>query len=92
MRQVLLVISALLILFGELWSMATERAQYLRQCRHCLQLVFALLSLATAILQICFLSQATSCVSKVRKTKECLRSIEITFNLAYFTNESIFHQ
>lgn len=80
MRQVLLVISALLILFGELWSMATERAQYLRQCRHCLQLVFALLSLATAILQICFLSQATSCVSKVRKTKECLRSIEITFN------------
>ncbi|XP_044035256.1 polycystin-1 isoform X2 [Siniperca chuatsi] len=63
---VLLLISALLILFGELWSLATERAQYLRQCRHWFQLLLALLSLATAILQLCFLSQATLCVSKLR--------------------------
>lgn len=71
-RQVLLLMSALLILFGELWSMATERAQYLHQCRHWLGLVVGLLSLATAILQICFLSQVASCVSKVineKKTK-----------------------
>ncbi|XP_037611724.1 polycystin-1 [Sebastes umbrosus] len=63
---VLLLISALLILFGELWFMAAERAQYLRQCRHWLQLLLALLSLATAILQLCFLSQATCCFSKLR--------------------------
>ncbi|XP_027144915.1 polycystin-1 [Larimichthys crocea] len=62
----LLLISALLILFGELWSMATERAQYLHQCRHWFQLLLASLSLATAILQLCFLSQATSCVSKLQ--------------------------
>ncbi|XP_030255555.1 polycystin-1 [Sparus aurata] len=62
---VLLLIAALLILFGELWFMATERAQYLCQCRHWFQLLLALLSLATAILQLCFLSQATSCVSKL---------------------------
>ncbi|XP_070847293.1 polycystin-1 [Chaetodon trifascialis] len=61
----LLLISALLILFGELWSLAAERAQYLHQCRHWFQLLLGLLSLATAILQLCFLSQATSCVSKV---------------------------
>ncbi|TKS90160.1 Polycystin-1 [Collichthys lucidus] len=61
-----LLISALLILFGELWSMATERAQYLHQCRHWFQLLLASLSLATAILQLCFLSQATSCVSKLQ--------------------------
>ncbi|XP_040885354.1 polycystin-1 [Toxotes jaculatrix] len=63
---VLLLISALLILFGELWSMVTERAQYLHQCRHWYQLLLALLSLATAILQFCFLSLGPSCVSKLR--------------------------
>ncbi|XP_051273916.1 polycystin-1 isoform X2 [Dicentrarchus labrax] len=62
----LLLISALLILFGELWSVATERAQYLCQFRHWLQLLLALLSLATAILQLCFLAQGTSCVSKLQ--------------------------
>ncbi|XP_071319469.1 polycystin-1 [Trachinotus anak] len=62
---VLLLISALLILIGELWSMVTERAQYLQQCRHWFQLLLALLSLATTILQFCFLSLASSCVSKV---------------------------
>ncbi|XP_026207627.1 polycystin-1-like [Anabas testudineus] len=62
--MVLLFISALIILFGELRSMATERAHYLRQCRHWLQLLLALLSLATAILQLSFLSLASSCVSK----------------------------
>ncbi|KAM8836900.1 polycystin-1 isoform 2-T2 [Spinachia spinachia] len=63
---VLLLISALLILCGEVWSMATERAQYLLQCRHWSQLLMALLSLATAIMQLCSLSQATCCVSKLR--------------------------
>ncbi|KAF1374215.1 hypothetical protein PFLUV_G00247310 [Perca fluviatilis] len=63
---VLLLVSALLILLGELWSVATERAQYLRQRKHWFQLLLALLSLATAILQLCFQSQATSCVSKLR--------------------------
>ncbi|XP_047466063.1 polycystin-1 [Mugil cephalus] len=63
---ILLLISALLILFGELWSMATERAQHLIQCCHWFQLFLALLSLATAVLQLCCLSLATSCVSKLR--------------------------
>lgn len=67
--QVLLLISALIVLFGEICSMATERAQYLRQCRHWLQLLLALLSLATAILQLCFLSLASSCVAKVHNEK-----------------------
>lgn len=69
MLQVLLLISALLILFREMWSMATERAQYLCQCRHWLQLLLALLSLATAVLQLSFLSLASSCVSKVHNKK-----------------------
>ncbi|XP_022598094.1 polycystin-1-like [Seriola dumerili] len=62
----LLLVSALLILLGQLWSMVTERAQYLHQCRHWFQLLLALLSLATVILQFCFLSLASSCVSKLR--------------------------
>lgn len=79
MLQVLLLISAILILFGQLWSMATERAQILRQGRHWLQLLLALLSLATAILQLCFFSQAISCLSKVRNyNRKLLRSIKIT--------------
>lgn len=64
--QVFLLLSALLILAGELWSMVTERAQYPYQGRHWLQLVFGFLSLATAILQFCFLSEASSCVYRVR--------------------------
>ncbi|KAL6094663.1 uncharacterized protein ACO6RY_16023 [Pungitius sinensis] len=63
---VLLLISALLILCGELWSMATKHAQYLPRCRHWSQLLLALLSLATAIMQLCSLSQASCCVSKLR--------------------------
>uniref|UniRef100_UPI003AAB6BD9 polycystin-1 n=1 Tax=Centroberyx gerrardi TaxID=166262 RepID=UPI003AAB6BD9 len=59
---VLLLLSALLFLLGELWSMATERAQYVCQGWRWFQLLLALLSLATAMLQLCFLSQATSCV------------------------------
>ncbi|XP_062299163.1 polycystin-1 [Scomber scombrus] len=62
---VLLLISALLILFGELWSMAAERTTYFCQGLHWFQLLLALLSLATSILQLCFLSQATSCISEV---------------------------
>uniref|UniRef100_A0A3B4YDK7 Polycystin-1-like n=1 Tax=Seriola lalandi dorsalis TaxID=1841481 RepID=A0A3B4YDK7_SERLL len=53
--MVLLLVAALLILLGQLWSMVTERAQYLHQCRHWFQLLLALLSLATVILQFCFL-------------------------------------
>lgn len=83
MLQVLLLIAALLILFGELWFMATERAQYLCQCRHWFQLILALLSLATAILQLCFLSQATSYVSKVRnQNRKLWRVITISFSLS----------
>uniref|UniRef100_A0A3Q3IQE5 Polycystic kidney disease 1b n=1 Tax=Monopterus albus TaxID=43700 RepID=A0A3Q3IQE5_MONAL len=52
--MVVLLISALLILFGELWCMATEHAQYLHQFRPWFQLLLALLSLATAILQFRF--------------------------------------
>ncbi|XP_039991901.1 polycystin-1 [Xiphias gladius] len=64
--MVLLLISSLLILFGEMWSMVTERVQYLHQFGHWFQLLLALLSLATAILQFCFLSLALSCVSKLQ--------------------------
>ncbi|XP_061823857.1 polycystin-1 [Nerophis lumbriciformis] len=63
---VLLLSSALLILFGEVWSMATERAQYLCEGKHWLQLLLVTLSLATSVLQLCFLSQVTSCVSQLR--------------------------
>lgn len=77
--QALLLISAIVILFGELWSMTTERVQILRQCRHWFQLLLALLSLATAILQLCSFSQAISCISKVRNyNRKLLRSIKIT--------------
>ncbi|XP_041671972.1 polycystin-1 [Cheilinus undulatus] len=62
--MVLLLISGLLILFGELWTIATERAQCKPQSLF--QLLLALLSLATAILHFCFLLVATSCVSEIR--------------------------
>lgn len=74
--QVLLLMSALLILFGELWSMAPECAQDLPQCRHWSQLLLALLSLATAIMHLCSSSQAKYCVSKVTK-------IQKTFKIHY---------
>ncbi|XP_054625121.1 polycystin-1 isoform X2 [Dunckerocampus dactyliophorus] len=63
---VLLLSSSLLILFGEVRSMATERAQYLCEGKHWLQLLLAALSLATSVLQLCFLSQVTSCLSQLR--------------------------
>ncbi|XP_034563216.1 polycystin-1 [Notolabrus celidotus] len=60
--MVLLLISGLFILFREVRSIATERAW----CLHLslLQLCMALLCLATAILHFCFLSLATSSVSR----------------------------
>ncbi|XP_061520016.1 polycystin-1 [Phycodurus eques] len=64
--MVFLISSALLILFGELWSMANERSQYLCQGKHWLQLMLTALSLATSVLHLCFLSEATSCVSQLR--------------------------
>ncbi|XP_063338226.1 polycystin-1 [Pelmatolapia mariae] len=63
---ILLLISALLTVLGELWSVATERAQYLHQCHHWFQLLLAFLLLTTAILQLRFLSCASSCVSQVK--------------------------
>ncbi|XP_068439233.1 polycystin-1 [Clinocottus analis] len=63
---VLLLLSALLILFGELWSVAGGRARGPPRCRRWFQLLLAVLSLATAVLQLCSLSQATRCVSKLR--------------------------
>ncbi|XP_061564100.1 polycystin-1 [Cololabis saira] len=67
---VILLISALLITAGELWSMVTERAQPVRQCRHWFQLLLAFLALATAVLQLFFLSVASSCLSKLRSNSE----------------------
>lgn len=66
MLQMFLLVSALLMLFGELWSMATECAQYLCHCHHWFQLLLALLSLVTAVLQLHFRSLASLCVSKVK--------------------------
>ncbi|XP_075313535.1 polycystin-1 [Odontesthes bonariensis] len=63
---ILLLISALLIMVGELWSMVMERARYIHQYHHWFQLLLAFLSLATAVLQLCFLSLASSCVSELR--------------------------
>ncbi|XP_028975896.2 polycystin-1 [Esox lucius] len=62
--MVLLLLSALYFLGAELWAMATEHAQYLREGCHWLQLLLVSLSLATATLRICFLFQATSCLSQ----------------------------
>ncbi|AWP17296.1 putative polycystin-1-like [Scophthalmus maximus] len=64
--SVLLLFSALLVLSGELWSMVTEHAQYLHDCGHWFQLFLASLSLATAVLQLCFLSLVSLCVSKLQ--------------------------
>ncbi|XP_051926382.1 polycystin-1 isoform X2 [Hippocampus zosterae] len=63
---VFLLGSALLILIGELRSMASERAQYPSQGKHWLQLLLAALSLATSVLHLCFRAQSTSCVSQLR--------------------------
>ncbi|CAG5909761.1 unnamed protein product, partial [Menidia menidia] len=63
---ILLLISALFIVFGELWSVVVERAQYVHRCHHWLQLLMALLSMATATLQLCSLSLSSSCVSELK--------------------------
>lgn len=62
----LLLLSALLFLGVELWAMATDRAHYVRQGWRWLQFLLASLSLATATLRFCFLSQAASCLSQHR--------------------------
>ncbi|KAM6897519.1 polycystin-1 [Xenentodon cancila] len=67
---VFLLVSALLIMVGELWSMVTERAEYVHRCRHWFQLLLALLSLATAVLELLFLSVASSCLSKLMAKPE----------------------
>ncbi|XP_037400188.1 polycystin-1 [Pygocentrus nattereri] len=59
----LLLLFSVCILSTELWAMLREGVQYLRQGRHLLQLLLALLSLATASLRLCFLSKANSCLS-----------------------------
>nr|XP_057917818.1 polycystin-1 [Doryrhamphus excisus] len=64
--MVLLLSASLLILFGEVRCVATERAQYLCRGKHWLQLLLAALSLATSVLQLCFLSQVASCLSQLR--------------------------
>ncbi|XP_034415177.1 polycystin-1 [Cyclopterus lumpus] len=79
---VLLLLSALLLLFGELWSVATERVRALPQCKHWFQLLLALLSLATAILQFCSLSQATCCVSKLRSQPDSFINFHSAARLA----------
>lgn len=63
--QVLLLLSALLIFFTELWPKAIEHSQSHHQLRHWFQLFLASLSLVTAMLQFCFLSAASSCVNQV---------------------------
>ncbi|XP_057681520.1 polycystin-1 [Corythoichthys intestinalis] len=64
--MVFLLSSALLILLGEWWSASHERAQYLRQSKHWLQLLLAALSLATSVLHLCYRSQAFFCLSQLR--------------------------
>ncbi|KAL6475568.1 hypothetical protein MHYP_G00166080 [Metynnis hypsauchen] len=59
----LLLLFSVCILSTELWAMLREGVQYLRQGWHLLQLLLALLSLATASLRLCFLSKANSCLS-----------------------------
>lgn len=63
--QVVLLLSALLILFREMRCMSAERTRYFHRCKHWIKLSFGLLSTTTAILQFCFQSHARSCVSEV---------------------------
>ncbi|XP_030196801.1 uncharacterized protein LOC115531588 [Gadus morhua] len=67
---VLLLTSALLLLAGEMHAMATERAQYIRQGGHWLQLCLASLSIATAILQLQCQSRASGCVQQLRSAAD----------------------
>ncbi|XP_028331530.1 polycystin-1 [Gouania willdenowi] len=64
--MILLLLSALLMMFGELWAIITQRAPYIRTGHCWFTLLQALLALATAILQLCFLSHASSCVFKLK--------------------------
>ncbi|XP_037133585.1 polycystin-1 isoform X2 [Syngnathus acus] len=61
-----LLACALLILIGELRSMANERAGYVCGGKHWLQLLSVALSLAASVLHLSFRSQATSCVSQLK--------------------------
>ncbi|KAF7653465.1 hypothetical protein LDENG_00082420 [Lucifuga dentata] len=79
---VLLLLSALLILFGELRSIATERAQYLYQGRCWFQLLLGSLSIATATLQLCFLSQAKSCLLELRSQPDNFNNFHVAAFLA----------
>ncbi|XP_061667089.1 polycystin-1 [Syngnathoides biaculeatus] len=85
-----LLSSALLILFGEVWSMANEHCQYLCQGKHWLQLILAALSLATSVLHLCFLSKATSCVSQ--SVKICLLGVPAAGNIKICAEVGCDHQ
>lgn len=76
--------SALLFLAGEMHAMASERAQYVCQGRRWLQLSIALLSLATAMLQLQFQSQASSCIQQV-DAKPPLQFVQIYYKTNLIT-------
>lgn len=84
--QIFLFISALLIMFGELWAVVTEHAQYICQCHHWFQLLLGFLFCATAVLQLRFLSLAAVCVYEVTHTKKKLWS-----NSFYFCSIILWH-
>ncbi|XP_054604965.2 polycystin-1 isoform X2 [Nothobranchius furzeri] len=79
--------SALLIVFGELWSMLTERARYFYQCRHWFQLLLAFVSLMTAFLQLWFLSLASLCVSEMQSMQESFIDFHSAALLAYRSSQ-----
>uniref|UniRef100_A0A1A8M952 Polycystin cation channel PKD1/PKD2 domain-containing protein n=1 Tax=Nothobranchius pienaari TaxID=704102 RepID=A0A1A8M952_9TELE len=81
------LLTSLLIVFGELWSMLTERAQYFYQCRHWFQLLLAFVSLMTAFLQLWFLSLASLCVSKMQSMQESFIDFHSAALLAYRSSQ-----
>lgn len=83
MFQVTLLLSALLALSRELRSMSAERAQYFHHGKHWIQLVLGLLSMTTAIMQLCFQSHARSCVSEVSKILPFLDSFRFACPFLY---------
>ncbi|KAM9832468.1 polycystin-1 [Neosynchiropus ocellatus] len=84
----ILLISGTLILLGELWSMSTERAQYLHRGKHWLQLLQVSLSLITSLSHLCYRWLAGSCVSQLGKQQDIHINFQHPAALARISSQS----
>ncbi|XP_053712232.1 polycystin-1 isoform X2 [Synchiropus splendidus] len=86
--MLVLLISGILILLGELWCMSTERGQYLHRGEHWLQLLQVSLSLTTSLSHLCYRRLARSCISQLGKQQDIHINFQHPAALAQISSQS----